>query len=114
MGGGCPESAFLPNAILEILVDADLDTLATALQVSTDDLLKAHPNNTPAHPPVGLTPRISDDSPAHPGRVANSGRVHQRSALVNTPRACVICSRTSRTSLATTSPCIPWPTRWPG
>lgn len=60
MGGGCPESALLPNATLEVLVDADLDTLATALYVRTDDLLKAHPEHAPLRPPVGLAPRISD------------------------------------------------------
>jgi hypothetical protein len=60
MGGGCPESALLPNATLEVLVDADLDTLATALYVSTDDLLKAHPEHVPVRPTVGLAPRISD------------------------------------------------------
>jgi hypothetical protein len=41
-------------------VDADLDTLATALYVSTDDLLKAHPDRAPARPVVGLPPRITD------------------------------------------------------
>ena len=60
MGGGCPESALLPNATLEVLVDADLDTLATALYVRTDDLLKAHPEHLPVRPPVGLAPRITD------------------------------------------------------
>jgi hypothetical protein len=41
-------------------VDADLDTLATALYVSTDDLLKIHPERVPPRPKVGLQPRISD------------------------------------------------------
>lgn len=41
-------------------MDADLDTLATELYVRTDDLLKAHPEQAPARPAVGLTPRISD------------------------------------------------------
>jgi hypothetical protein len=41
-------------------VDADLDTLATALYVRTDDLLKAFPDRAPARPRVGITPRISD------------------------------------------------------
>ncbi|MCM3688252.1 IS982 family transposase [Kocuria rosea] len=50
----------LPNATLEVLVDADLDTLATALYVRTDDLLKAHPEHLPIRPVVGLPPRISD------------------------------------------------------
>lgn len=41
-------------------MDADLDTLATALYVSADDLLAAHPERVPARPEVGFTPLISD------------------------------------------------------
>ena len=41
-------------------MDADLDTLATALYVKTDDLLKAAPQWAPARPAVGITPRLTD------------------------------------------------------
>ena len=41
-------------------MDTDLDTLATALYVTTDDLLKAHPEQLPERPAVGIVPRISD------------------------------------------------------
>ncbi len=41
-------------------MDADLDTLATALYARTDDLLKAAPQRRPWRPAVGITPRISD------------------------------------------------------
>lgn len=41
-------------------MDADLDTLATALYVRTDDLLKASPERVPWRPRVGITPKISD------------------------------------------------------
>lgn len=41
-------------------MDADLDTLATALYVTTDDLLAAHPERVPARPRVGFQPQISD------------------------------------------------------
>ncbi len=41
-------------------MDADLDTLATALYARTDDLLKAFPEYAPWRPAVGLRPRISD------------------------------------------------------
>jgi Transposase DDE domain len=41
-------------------VDADLDTLATALYVRVDDLLKAAPGRAPWRPPVGIVPRLSD------------------------------------------------------
>ena len=41
-------------------MDADLDTLATALYVRTDDLLKASPDRAPWRPKVGIAPKISD------------------------------------------------------
>jgi Transposase DDE domain len=41
-------------------VDADLDTLATALYVRVDDLLKCHPERAPWRPRVGVTPKLSD------------------------------------------------------
>lgn len=41
-------------------MDADLDTLATALYVTTDDLLRAHPERVPARPKVGIIPKTSD------------------------------------------------------
>jgi hypothetical protein len=41
-------------------VTNDVDTLATALHVTTDDILKEHPDLAPWRPPVGTTPRLSD------------------------------------------------------
>jgi hypothetical protein len=41
-------------------VDTDLDTLATALYVTTDDLLRAHPERVPLRPKIGIAPRTSD------------------------------------------------------
>ncbi len=41
-------------------MDADLDTLATALYVRVDDLLKTHPERVPARPRVGITPKLAD------------------------------------------------------
>ena len=41
-------------------MDADLDTLATALYVRCDDLLKAHPERVPVRPAVGIAPKITD------------------------------------------------------
>jgi hypothetical protein len=41
-------------------VDADLDTLATALYVTTDDLLDAAPQWAPVRPTVGIVPKLSD------------------------------------------------------
>lgn len=41
-------------------MDNDLDTLATALYVTTDDYLKHHPHHAPWRPRTGLAPKISD------------------------------------------------------
>ena len=41
-------------------MDADLDTLATALYVRVDDLLKMSPDQAPARPAAGIAPRITD------------------------------------------------------
>ena len=41
-------------------MDADLDTLATALYVRIDDVLKDDPSLAPWRPLVGITPRLSD------------------------------------------------------
>jgi hypothetical protein len=41
-------------------VDADLDTLATALYVKIDELLKAAPQLAPWRPTVGIAPKFSD------------------------------------------------------
>jgi hypothetical protein len=41
-------------------VDADLDTLVTALYVTTDDFLIDNPQHRPWRPKVGITPRLGD------------------------------------------------------
>ena len=41
-------------------MDADLDTLATALYVTVDDLLQACPERRPWRPAVGIAPELSD------------------------------------------------------
>jgi hypothetical protein len=41
-------------------VDADLDTLATALYVTIDDLLQQAPELAPWRPAVGIAPKLSD------------------------------------------------------
>lgn len=41
-------------------MDADLDTLATALYVKTDDLPRMAPQRAPWRPAIGFSPRISD------------------------------------------------------
>jgi len=41
-------------------MDADLDTLATALYVKIDDLLKDSPQRVPWRPTIGFAPKITD------------------------------------------------------
>ena len=41
-------------------MDADLDTLVTALYVTTDDFLIDNPQHRPWRPKVGITPRLDD------------------------------------------------------
>ena len=41
-------------------MNPDLDTLATALYVTIDDLLVAHPQWAPPRPAVGIAPELSD------------------------------------------------------
>lgn len=41
-------------------MDADLDTLATALYVRVDDLLKNTPDRVPVRPRTGFAPKLSD------------------------------------------------------
>src|SRR5665811_1987293 len=41
-------------------VNADLDTLATALYVTIDDALINHPGWAPERPGVGIAPKLSD------------------------------------------------------
>jgi hypothetical protein len=41
-------------------VDADLDTLATALYVTTDELLQRAPQLAPWRPAVGIAPKLTD------------------------------------------------------
>lgn len=57
---GAQDRPWNPTSSLEALVDADLATLATALDVRVDDLLRANPEQAPPRPAVGIAPRISD------------------------------------------------------
>jgi hypothetical protein len=48
------------EGIQDQFVKTDLDTLATALYVTTDDLLKDSPQLAPCRPEVGICPKLSD------------------------------------------------------
>jgi hypothetical protein len=59
--GEVPRPALLTQRrILEALVDADLDTLATALYARTDDLLKNCPEWPPWRPGTEICPQLTD------------------------------------------------------
>jgi Transposase DDE domain len=49
-----------PTPNPEVPLDADLDTLATAIYARTDDLLKSSPERCPWRPAVSIAPRITD------------------------------------------------------
>src|SRR6266700_4081784 len=57
---GCRCSALRPNVEPGGPVDADLDTLATALYVTIDDLLQQQPDLAPWRPAVGIAPKLTD------------------------------------------------------
>jgi hypothetical protein len=48
------------EGIQDRFVKTDLDTLATALYVKTDDLLKESPQLAPRRPDVGIDPKLND------------------------------------------------------
>src|SRR5690348_10888692 len=48
------------EGVQDRVVTTDLDTLATALYVTTDDLLKESPQLAPWRPAVGIDPKLSD------------------------------------------------------
>src|SRR6266849_5598670 len=48
------------EGVQDQFVTTELDTLATALYVTTDDLLKESPQLAPYRPEVGINPKLSD------------------------------------------------------
>jgi hypothetical protein len=48
------------EGVQDQFVKTDLDTLATALYVRTDDLLKESPQLAPCRPEIGIGPKLSD------------------------------------------------------
>ena len=57
-------------------MNADLDTLATALYVEIDDVLKIHPDWAPERPAVGIPPNPRSDPKRHFGCAAGVVGVH--------------------------------------
>ena len=62
-------------------MDADLDTLATALYVRVDDALKDDPELTPRRPRGSVQPEAVRRRADHPGRAASPGGVRVRDPL---------------------------------
>ena len=50
----------MKRGVQDRCVKNDVDTLATALYVKTDDLLKASPELRPSRPRIGFTPSLTD------------------------------------------------------
>jgi len=102
-------------------VDADLDTLATALYVTTDELLKTSPHLAPWRPAVGIAPKLSDAELVTLAVLqALLGFCSQARWLRHARATSAACSPTCPSSPATTSACAPPPTssgtssaRWP-
>ena len=95
-----------PNANLAALVDVDLDTLATALYVRTDDLVKGRPELAPWRPAIGLKPQVSDaELVALAVMCALLGLTASPAGCGMPEPICATCSRICRASRATTSDC---------
>jgi hypothetical protein len=99
----------------EALVDTDLDTLATALYVTTDDLLRIAPQRAPWRPAIGFSPQISDAElvtlavmQALLGFTSESRWLRFAAAHLHH------LSRIVRSSPATPSGCALWPPRSTG
>lgn len=90
-------------------MDTDLEALATALYVTVDDLLIAHPHLAPPRPRVGLAPRTSDAEIIALAVIqALLGYTSERRFLALCPQA--PCSPASRASPGSTTACAPLPT----
>jgi SRSO17 transposase len=66
----------------------DVDTLATGLYATTDDVLKEHPDLAPWHPPVGITPLVIDDTQAQKKGTKSAGVAFQHCGLTSDVRDC--------------------------
>jgi hypothetical protein len=101
-------------------VDADLDTLATALYVTVDDLLKAAPRLAPWRPAVGIAPKLSDAELVTLAVMQALPRFTEARCCATPTGTFATCSPTCPASRATTSACAARPNssampsvRWP-
>ena len=85
-------------------MDANLDTLATALYVTIDDLLRMALQRAPWRPAIGFSPQISDAELVTLAVMqALLGFTSESAGSGSPPLTCTICSRIVRSSPATTS-----------
>jgi len=97
-----------PTSNPEALVDADLDTLATALYVTTDDLLKESPQLAPWRPEVGIGPQLSDAELVTLAVMQALLGFTSEARWLGTPTlTCGACFPICPSSLVTTSACAP-------
>ena len=83
-----------------------MDSLATALYVKTDDLLKESPQLAPWRPAVGIAPLLSDAELVTLAVMQALLGFTSEARWLGTPApTCGTCSRTCRSSPATTSGC---------
>jgi len=93
-------------------VDADLDTLATALYARSDDLLKDFPERVPPRPTIGIGPRISDAEIVTMAVLQHCWGCPAKPVGCATPvRICGTCSPTCRSNPGRTSGSADWPRR---
>jgi hypothetical protein len=94
------------EGIQDQFVTTDLDTLATALYVRTDDLLKESPQLAPCRPEVGIDPKLSDAELLTLAVMQALLGLPPRPAGCGTPvLTCGTCSRTCLSNPAITSGC---------
>jgi hypothetical protein len=90
-------------------VTTDLDTLATALYVRTDDLLKESPHRAPLRPVRGISPQISDAELVTLAVMqALLGFTSEARWLRYAHTTCGTCSRMCHNSPGTTRVCVRW------
>ena len=63
----------------------DLDTLATTLYVTVDDLLIDHPEYAPERPAVGIIPKLSDAELVTPAVSRRCWGTHPKRVFCVTP-----------------------------
>jgi hypothetical protein len=94
-------------------VDADLDTLATALYVTIDDLLQQAPHLAPWRPRVGIPPKLSDAELLTLAVMqALLGFTSEPAGCDLQAGTCATCSPTCPARAATTSACAARPSSW--